>query len=275
MNFIQSCLVVLSIVSIFASEIDQSAPLPIDDVTINQKEGINVGDNNSRGSSSASEDDSELEERPLESQQQRQLWLMHHFEQHHADMAAGGGSPRASNIAAVVDHSATKANAVVASVAVSNTAAANDDDDDLVVAIAPPALDNTDTIATADNGNEPDPSVSYVNVAETMEEQKSQAPPVTTSLQTDLFEFIDLIPVDEVNELKVRYYVSDPQVRKAYDYLQNYDYGFVSETLGNMVEVQTAINFLTAKGLNLKEVWQAVYERLGPPNNSMTEQEGE
>lgn len=236
MNFIQLCLIFLSIVSIFASEIDQSVQLPIDDVTINHEEQVHAVQGQDEKYKLAVETD-----KGAETHQQRQLWLMHHFEQHHEDQKSTESAAKIA-AAAVVDPSATKANGAA-------IAAAASTNDDLVVAFAPPS----DTIPVRRN---------------------EETIPTPTSLQTDLFEFIDLVPVDEVNELKVRYYVSDPQVRKAYDYLQNYDYSFVNEKLGSMVEVQSAINFLTAKGLNLKELWQAIIERFGPPNNSMTEGDG-
>lgn len=95
-----------------------------------------------------------------------------------------------------------------------------------------------------------------------------------TTLQTDIFEFIDLIPVDEVNELKVRYYLSDPRVRQAFDYLQNYDYTFVQRDLCAMDEIKRAVAFVESRGMNLKEIGSAMYDRFGPPNNSIYATEG-
>lgn len=94
--------------------------------------------------------------------------------------------------------------------------------------------------------------------------------PTKTTLQTDLFEFIDLIPVDEVNELKVRYYVSDPKVRQAFDYLKSYDYSFVHRDLCELHAVKRAVAFMEGRGMNLTEVGYALYDRFGPPNASIT-----
>jgi len=104
------------------------------------------------------------------------------------------------------------------------------------------------------------------------EEFQSNEGPKTT-LQTDLFEFIDLIPVDEVNELKVRYYVSDPKVRQAFDYLNNYNYSFVKRDLYELHEVKRAMLFFNKHEVDLNEVGGAVYDRLGPPNASFAQME--
>lgn len=106
------------------------------------------------------------------------------------------------------------------------------------------------------------------------EESQSVEGPKTT-LQTDLFEFIDLVPADEVNELKVRYYVSDPKVRQAFDYLKNYNYSFVRQDLYELDEVQRAMLFFEKHEVNLNEVGDAMYDRFGPPNASFTHSEGE
>lgn len=86
-------------------------------------------------------------------------------------------------------------------------------------------------------------------------------------LQMDLYEFIDLIPVDEVNELRVRYYVTDPIVRNAYDFIQSYNYTFVQTQLYKTVEVKKAIRFFERKGVNLNDIGEILNERLGPPLN--------
>lgn len=86
-------------------------------------------------------------------------------------------------------------------------------------------------------------------------------------LQMDLYEFIDLIPVDEVNELRVRYYVTDPNVRNAYDFIRSYNYTFVQTQLYKTVEVKKAFRFFERKGVNLNDIGEILNERLGPPLN--------
>lgn len=86
-------------------------------------------------------------------------------------------------------------------------------------------------------------------------------------LQMDLYEFIDLIPIDEVNELRVRYYVTDPNVRNAYDFIRSYNYTFVHTQLYKTVEVKKAFRFFERKGVNLNDVGEILNERLGPPLN--------
>lgn len=86
-------------------------------------------------------------------------------------------------------------------------------------------------------------------------------------LQMDVYEFIDLIPIDEVNELRVRYYVTDPNVRNAYDFLRTYNYSFVHTQLYKMIEVKKAIRFFERKGVNLNDLGETLHDRLGPPSN--------
>lgn len=120
--------------------------------------------------------------------------------------------------------------------------------------------------------NEPETDTASPNSDDVSSVQPSSPIPAvvtsTSPLQMDLYEFIDLIPVDEVNELRVRYYVSDPNVRKAYDFVRNYNYTFVHTQLYKMVEVKKAFRFFERKGVNLKDVGETLYERLGPPGKT-------
>lgn len=111
-------------------------------------------------------------------------------------------------------------------------------------------------------------------------EEVPSVPAVITSsspLQVDLYEFLDLIPTDEVNELRVRYYVSDPNVRKAYNFLRDYNYTFVHTQLYKMVEVKKAFRFFEQKGVNIKDVGVTLNERVGPPPSTpeLTIEQGE
>uniref|UniRef100_A0A336LT23 CSON015369 protein n=2 Tax=Culicoides sonorensis TaxID=179676 RepID=A0A336LT23_CULSO len=118
--------------------------------------------------------------------------------------------------------------------------------------------------------SEPETETDIPNIDDTasISSSSSSSSAVVTSsspLQVDLYEFIDLIPVDEVTELRVRYYVSDPNVRKAYDFIRNYNYTFVHTQLHKMVEVKKVLKFFERKGVNLSDVGDALYERVGPP----------
>lgn len=129
--------------------------------------------------------------------------------------------------------------------------------------------------------NEPETDTASPNSDDVSSVQPSSPIPAvvtsTSPLQMDLYEFVDLIPVDEVNELRVRYYVSDPNVRKAYDFVRNYNYTFVHTQLYKMVEVKKAFRFFERKGVNLKDVGETLYERLGPPGKTpdLTIEQGE
>lgn len=244
MHFIRSCFLFLSVVSIFASEIDHSTSnlSAIDDESIIETRNAKLPPEQEKWNQSNSatfmelhqqkEQQPHLQHQPSQTEHQVRVNQELHSEPHQVKQgvmttAAAAQSDNIDDGATVVF--ANEASANNAAVAVGSAP-----DDDLVVAV----------------------------------------PPTPAPLQTDLFEFIDLIPVDEVNELKLRYYVSDPQVRKSYNYLQSYDYSFVCEKLSTLVEVQKAINFLSSKGLSINELWQAVYDRFGPPNTSITHTDG-
>lgn len=87
---------------------------------------------------------------------------------------------------------------------------------------------------------------------------------IVSTLQEDLFEFIDLIPIEEINELRIRYYASSPDVRRGFSFLTTYNYSFISTQLIEMPEVKKVWKFFVRKNVDLKEVGKALYERVGP-----------
>ncbi|XP_063701562.1 protein G12-like [Culicoides brevitarsis] len=90
------------------------------------------------------------------------------------------------------------------------------------------------------------------------------------TLQMDLYEFVDLVPVHEVNEILERYYISDTSIRKVYDFIGKYNYSFVDTKLTELIEVKRALRFFKRKNINLDEFKQYLYERFGPHKINIT-----
>lgn len=95
-----------------------------------------------------------------------------------------------------------------------------------------------------------------------------------TTLETDFNDFLDLVPTDVINELKIRYYISDPAVRQAYDFLKKYDYNFILLTLCDTNDIKNAMIFLTKLGLNIQEMANAIIKKFGPPELKSLQIEG-
>lgn len=78
------------------------------------------------------------------------------------------------------------------------------------------------------------------------------------SLQKDLNEFINLIPIVEIRNLTKFFYGNDEAMRHSYDYLRNKGYKLVVEGLSKLTLVRKFTSFLNDSGVNFAELGKRI-----------------
>lgn len=78
------------------------------------------------------------------------------------------------------------------------------------------------------------------------------------SLQKDLSEFLNIIPVDDIRNLTEYFYANDESMRESYDYLRDVGMKLVVERLSKLTLVKKFTTFLNDTGVNFAELGKRV-----------------
>lgn len=78
------------------------------------------------------------------------------------------------------------------------------------------------------------------------------------SLQADLEEFLNLIPVDEIRNLTCFFYGKDEAMRESYDYMRNKGFKLVVERLSKLTLIKKFTTFLNESGVDLAELGKGI-----------------
>lgn len=74
------------------------------------------------------------------------------------------------------------------------------------------------------------------------------------TLQKDLCDFIDILPIEDVRNLTKHFYANDKQMRDSYDYLRNEGLKLIDNYLSQMSILTKFIGLLNDTGVNIKEL---------------------
>lgn len=78
------------------------------------------------------------------------------------------------------------------------------------------------------------------------------------NLQSDLSEFLNIIPVDDIRNLTEYFYVNDKAMRDAYNYLRTDGYKLVVESISSLTLVKKFTAFLNDTGVNFAELGKRI-----------------
>lgn len=78
------------------------------------------------------------------------------------------------------------------------------------------------------------------------------------TLQKDLSEFLNLIPIAEISNLTKFFYSNDESMRQSYDYLRNKGCKLVVESLSKLTLVKKFTSFLNDSGVNFAELGKRI-----------------
>lgn len=84
-----------------------------------------------------------------------------------------------------------------------------------------------------------------------------------SNLQSDLNDFLELIPADEIKEKLDEYYRNDDDVRHIYEYLSSKEFYELGKHLLEMQHVKEVLQYFNRKGFNIKSLVRKVCHRLG------------
>ncbi|XP_019551111.3 protein G12-like [Aedes albopictus] len=89
------------------------------------------------------------------------------------------------------------------------------------------------------------------------------APVPTRSLKDDLQDFVNLLPVDKLTDLVVRYFTTDKEFQEAFAYLQGQEFAAVWDQFFALKEVKDVLNYLEGAGLEVYDLLNQVADFLG------------
>lgn len=75
-------------------------------------------------------------------------------------------------------------------------------------------------------------------------------------LQQDIYDFIDLVPVEEIKNLTIYFYANDEEMRNSYDFLVGEDYTRISNELWNLKEMKSLSKFFNESGVRFDKLMQ-------------------
>lgn len=78
------------------------------------------------------------------------------------------------------------------------------------------------------------------------------------SLQRDLNEFVNIVPVDSIRNLTEYFYANDGRMRDSYDYLRDRGFKLVVENLSQLTLVEKLTVALKETGVNFAELGEGV-----------------
>lgn len=78
------------------------------------------------------------------------------------------------------------------------------------------------------------------------------------SLQSDLSEFLNIIPVEDIRNLTEYFYANDENMRDSYDYLRTDGYKLVVESISSLTLVKKFSAFLNDTGVNFAELGKRI-----------------
>lgn len=82
-------------------------------------------------------------------------------------------------------------------------------------------------------------------------------------LQSDINDFLELIPIDDVKEKLDEYYRNDFDVQHIYDYVTSKEFLELKKHLLDLQDVKEVLQYLNRKGLNVKMLVRKFGHRLG------------
>jgi hypothetical protein len=78
------------------------------------------------------------------------------------------------------------------------------------------------------------------------------------SLQSDLNEFLNIIPIEDIRNLTEYFYGNDKTMRDSYDYLRTDGYKLVVESISSLTMVKKFSAFLNDTGVNFAELGKRI-----------------
>ncbi|XP_062541983.1 uncharacterized protein LOC134209980 [Armigeres subalbatus] len=89
------------------------------------------------------------------------------------------------------------------------------------------------------------------------------AAPPSRTLEDDLQDFLNLLPVDKLTDLVVRYFTTDKEFQEAFAYLQGAEFAAVWNQFFALKEVKDVLNYLEEAGLAVYDLLNQVADFLG------------
>lgn len=78
------------------------------------------------------------------------------------------------------------------------------------------------------------------------------------SLQKDLSEFFNIIPISDIRNLTEYFYANDEAMRESYNYLRSDGYKLVLESVSTLTLVKKFTTFLNDSGVNFAELGKRI-----------------
>jgi hypothetical protein len=78
------------------------------------------------------------------------------------------------------------------------------------------------------------------------------------SLQKDLSEFLNIVPVDDIRNLTEYFYANDEAMRESYNYLRTDGYKIVVKSISTLTLVKKFTTFLNDTGVNFAELGKQI-----------------
>lgn len=78
--------------------------------------------------------------------------------------------------------------------------------------------------------------------------------PDHNSLHSDLCDFLNIIPIEDVRNLTKHFYANDAEMRASYDYLRGEGLKKIAESISQISIFKKFMNFLNDSGVNLAEL---------------------
>lgn len=75
-------------------------------------------------------------------------------------------------------------------------------------------------------------------------------------LQQDIYDFINLVPVEEIKNLTIYFYANDEEMRNSYDFLVGEDYIRISDELWSLKEMKSLSKFFNESGVRFDKLMQ-------------------
>lgn len=91
----------------------------------------------------------------------------------------------------------------------------------------------------------------------------TRPPQKKTDLQSDLNDFLELIPTDDIKEKFDEYYRNDMDIQHIYEYLSSKEFYELRKYVLDMQDVKEVLQYLHRKGFNVKLLVRKVGHRLG------------
>ncbi|XP_058461871.1 protein G12-like [Malaya genurostris] len=85
----------------------------------------------------------------------------------------------------------------------------------------------------------------------------------STSLQDDLDEFVELLPMDKITTVAIHYFLTDREVRAAVQYLRGPEFATIWDQVFSLQEVRDILNYLEQEGVHAYQALNDLAKLLG------------